>query len=229
MAQNRSNPLALAVLVSLSERPMHPYEVATTLRQRIKHRSVRLNYGALYRVVELLSKRGLIEPTETERAGRLPERTIYKLTDAGRAEINDWLAELISTPTTEYPQFVAGLSFLASLPPEQAAALLKQRLTQLTLEDAQAGATREILQKHGLPRLLWVEEEYRDRVRAAEIDFVRSLVRDIESGDLDGAEWWKAVHERGFDNVPPPFDPKQALGLHQQLERVVPDIEEDES
>jgi DNA-binding PadR family transcriptional regulator len=228
MAQNRSNPLALAVLVCLSERPMHPYEVATTLRQRLKHRSVRLNYGALYRVVESLSKRRLIEPTETERAGRLPERTIYKLTDAGRVEMNDWLADLISTPATEYPQFVAGLSFLASLSPEQAVTLLKQRITQLILEEARAGATREILQKHGLPRLLWLEEEYRDRVRTAELDFVRSLVRDIESGDLDGAEWWQAVQERGFDNVPPPFDPGQILGLHQQLQNVLPDTEEDE-
>jgi hypothetical protein len=43
--------------------------------------------------------------------------------------------------------------------------------------------------KRGLPRLLWVEEEYRDRVRAAEIDYVRALVRDIESGTLEGAGW----------------------------------------
>ena len=31
---SRSNPLALAVLVCLYERPMHPYEVAQTLRLR---------------------------------------------------------------------------------------------------------------------------------------------------------------------------------------------------
>jgi len=42
-ARSRSNPLALAVLVCLAERPMHPYEAATTLRQRQKHESVRLN------------------------------------------------------------------------------------------------------------------------------------------------------------------------------------------
>ncbi len=116
MKQHRSNPLALAVLVCLSERPMHPYEVATTLRQRVKERSVKLNFGALYGVVESLAKRGLIEPKETGRAGRMPERTIYQLTDAGRIESNDWLAELLSTPTIEYPQFVAGLSFSPRCP-----------------------------------------------------------------------------------------------------------------
>ena len=52
--RNRSNPLALAVLICLYERPMHPYEVATTLRQRGKHESVRLNYGSLYSVVASL-------------------------------------------------------------------------------------------------------------------------------------------------------------------------------
>jgi len=63
--RNRSNPLALAVLICLSERPMHPYEVATTLRQRQKHESVRLNYGSLYAVVASLEKRGLIVPQAT--------------------------------------------------------------------------------------------------------------------------------------------------------------------
>ena len=50
--RNRSNPLALAVLVSLYEKPMHPYEIAQTLRLRAKHESVRLNYGSLYAVVD---------------------------------------------------------------------------------------------------------------------------------------------------------------------------------
>lgn len=228
MTQNRSNPLALAVLVSLLERPMHPYEVATTLRQRQKQRSVRLNYGALYRVVESLAKRGLIETKEIGRAGRLPERTIYQLTDAGRIEISDWLAELLSTPTIEYPQLVAGLSFLAALPPEQVIELLKVRLSRLTLEEAQAGAIREVAEKHGLPRLLWVDEEYRERLLAAEIDYIRSLLGDIQSGALEGADWWQGVHERGFDRVPPPFDPEQLLELRQRDTNVLSDIEEDQ-
>lgn len=77
-ARHRANPLALAVLLCLYEKPMHPYEVATTLRQRGKHYSVRLNYGSLYAVVDSLERRGLIEATETRprrtatRADRLP-------------------------------------------------------------------------------------------------------------------------------------------------------------
>ena len=73
---SRSNPLALAVLVCLYERPMHPYEVAQTLRQRAKHESVRLNYGSLYGVVESLERRGMIRALETVRCGRFPSWTV---------------------------------------------------------------------------------------------------------------------------------------------------------
>jgi DNA-binding PadR family transcriptional regulator len=130
-ARSRSNPLALAVLVCLAERPMHPYEAATTLRQRQKHESVRLNYGSLYAVVASLEKRKLIAPQGTERKGRLPERTVYGLTDAGRIELHDWLTELLSTPVKDYTSFEAALSFLPTLPPEDVASLLRERAEHL--------------------------------------------------------------------------------------------------
>ena len=54
------------------------------------------------------------------------------------------------------------------------------------MEEAQAAATRELMHKRGLPRLFWVEEEYRDRLRAAEIDYVRSWSATSNQGP------WKA-------------------------------------
>src|SRR5215469_15771096 len=133
-ARNRANPLALAVLVCLYERPMHPYEVATTLRHRHKDESVRLNFGSLYGVVESLERRGLIAAEATKRSGRLPERTVYALTEAGQIEMQDWLTDLLSTPAKEYPAFQAALSFLPALPPDDVAALLSERASRLEAE-----------------------------------------------------------------------------------------------
>ena len=194
--RNRANPLALAVLICLYERPMHPYEVATTLRERNKHESVRLNYGSLYAVVESLERRGLVAPKEAVRAGRLPERTVYELTGPGRVEMHDWLTDLLSTPVKEYPAFQAALSFLPALPPVDVVALLRERAQRLAMEAARAHAARELVEKQGLPRLFWVEDEYRDLLREAELAYVQRLVREIEDGTLDGAAWWAAVHER---------------------------------
>ncbi len=212
-ARNRSNPLALAVMICLAERPMHPYEVATTLRQRHKHESVRLNYGSLYGVVESLARRGLIAAQETKREGRLPERTVYRLTDAGRVEVHDWLTELISTPVRDYPAFEAALSFLPALPPDQVAMLLQERAQQLEIELAQAAAIRELAEKSGLPRLALVEHEFESVLREAELGYVRALIRDIESGALEGMQWWRQIHERADDApIPPPphFDDASA-------------------
>jgi DNA-binding PadR family transcriptional regulator len=203
-AKNRSNPLALAVLVCLAEQPRHPYEVATTLRQRQKHETVRLNYGSLYGVVDSLERRGLIEAQETKRSGRLPERTVYRLTEAGRIEVHDWLTELLSTPVKEYPAFQAALSFLPALPPDDVVALLTERAQHLEAGLAQDAATRELAQKAGLPRLFWVEAEFDVVLREAELGYVRRLIADITSGALDGLEWWRGIHDSSDDPVVPP-------------------------
>lgn len=205
-ARSRANPLALAVLVCLAERPMHPYEVATTLRQRHKDDSVRLNFGSLYGVVESLERRGLIEAQETRRSGRLPERTVYALTAAGRIEIHDWLTDLLVTPAREYPAFQAALSFLPALPPDDVIALLGERAQRLEAELAAAAGTRELVEKMRLPRLLWIEGQFAVLLRRTELDFVRQLIRDIQSGALDGTAWWRELHERP-DEPPatPPF------------------------
>jgi DNA-binding PadR family transcriptional regulator len=202
--KNRTNPLALAVLICLFERPMHPYEVATVLRGRRKDESVRLNYGSLYSVVSSLERRALISAQGTAREGRLPERTVYEITQAGRIEAHDWLSELLSTPTKEYPAFEAALSFLPALPPEDVVALLEHRAASLELSLAQYRGARELVAEYGLPRLLWIEIEFAAAMRRAELDYTRQLIADILAGDLEGLEWWHALHETDGPPPPPP-------------------------
>jgi len=211
-ARNRTNPLALALLMCLYERPMHPYEAATTLRQRGKHYSVRLNYGSLYAVVESLERRGLIEAVETQRDGRLPERTVYRLTIAGQIEAQDWLSELVSTPVKEYPAFEAALSFLPALTPDQAGELLEVRAGHLELEIAQAEAIAEMMQKHALPRLFRIEGEYSLELKRTELAFVRKLANEIRTGSLEGSEWWQSVHEDADDVITYPRDWDRSIG-----------------
>jgi DNA-binding PadR family transcriptional regulator len=190
----RSNPLALAILACLREKPMHPYEMATTMRERAKHESIRLNYGSLYSVVEALERDGLIEAQETVREGRRPERTIYRLTEPGAEEFADWLADLLRTPAKEYPQFEAGLSLLGGLPPDEAAALLEERSERLEAALAEQRATLAGALADGLPRLLLVELEYAIAMRDAELAYTRALAREIASGALEGVELWRTLH-----------------------------------
>jgi DNA-binding PadR family transcriptional regulator len=199
----RSNPLALAVLNCLYERPMHPYEMAQTLRSRAKHESVRLNYGSLYGVVESLEGRQLIRAVETFREGRRPQRTVYEITDAGKTEMYEWLSELVAVPVKEYLQFEAALSLLGGLSPDDALPLLRQRCQALEVRLDQWQGVREALQKRGLARMHWIEDESQAALLQTELEFTRRLIADIESGDLEGVDEWRRWHEDGFAPSPP--------------------------
>jgi DNA-binding PadR family transcriptional regulator len=193
----RANPLALAVLVCLYERPMHPYEVAQTLRSRAKQESIRLNYGSLYAVVEGLEKRQLISARETVKDGKRPERTIYEITETGAREMTDWMTELLSVPAKEYPQFISGLSLIAALNPDDALAALQTRATALEFQLSQNRGTSKMARDMGLPRLFMLEGECEEQHMAAELHFVQALIKDVASGGLDGLDMWRAFHSDG--------------------------------
>jgi DNA-binding PadR family transcriptional regulator len=196
MAKRRvPNLLALAVLACVSERPMHPYEISTTLRTRGKEQSIKLNFGSLYSVVESLAKHGLIESRGTVRDGKRPERTVYEITADGRAELEDWLAELLSTPHKEYTSLEAALSLTAALAPDEVASLLETRTTRLRMELASVEAGLAYTDEMGLPELFVIEEQYRKALMEAELAFVTALAKRIEKDELGGSRWWRRVHE----------------------------------
>jgi DNA-binding PadR family transcriptional regulator len=201
-----SNPLALAVLACLVERPMHPYEISTTLRSRGKEQSIKLNYGSLYAVVESLHKHGLIEPRETTREGRRPERTVYEITPAGAIECEDWLAELLSTPTREFTSLEAGLSLMPLLAPDEVARLLEGRAERLRIEQRAIDAGHAEAAEMKLPQLFLIESMFRHAMLAAELEFVSALARDIRSDSFDGVTAWRRMHQLrgegvGFDQM----------------------------
>ena len=195
MSQRRvSNPLALAVLACLAEKPMHPYEIASTLRDRHKDESIKLNYGSLYSVIESLCRNQLIAAQETIREGKRPERTVFKLTEAGSVELNDWLSELLARPAKEYTQFEAGLSLMPVLPPKVATHLLRQRCELLEVEVANARAVEERVRKRNVPRLFMIEREYWRIQREAELAWVRQIAEEIDAGRLEGVDQWQRWH-----------------------------------
>ena len=196
MARRRvSNLLALAVLACVLERPMHPYEMSTTLRTRGKTQSIKLNFGSLYSVVDALGRHGLIEAQETVREGKRPERTVYAITPAGRAEFEDWLSELLSTPVKEYTSLEAALSLVAGISPDQAVALLTARAARLRMELGSVEAGLAYSREIGLPELFVVEEEYRKALMEAELAFVTALATRIENDELGGTRAWRRMHE----------------------------------
>ena len=174
-----SNPLALAILVLLYERPMHPYEMAGTMRERHKESSIKLNYGSLYTVIEQLLREHFISVREVLKEGKRPEKTVYELTATGEVELVDWMRELVSSPVKEYPMFEAALSLLPALPPEEVISLLEIRLglLQRTLQECELQEQK--CRQMKLPRLFSLESEYFRAVTQAEYKFSKDLLSDL--------------------------------------------------
>lgn len=190
-----SNPLALAVLATLTEEPMHPYRITQVLRERGKEHSIRLNWGSLYSVIASLEKNGLIEATHAERAGGRPERTVYAITDAGRAKAVGWLRHILETPAKEYPEFEAGLSLVMLLEPGEVLDLLGRRLERL---DERAAHLAEVMTMR-LPEIFLVEGRYELAMVAAERTFVADLVDRLARGAVGGQELWAEMRRRLAD------------------------------
>jgi DNA-binding PadR family transcriptional regulator len=204
-----ANPLALAVLALLFERPMHPYEMAATMKERHKEDSIKLRYGSLYTVIDMLLARGLLVAKEVSREGKRPERTVYALTPSGLDELRDWMRELLRDPAKEYPQFEAGLCLIPVLPPAEAVSLLRQRALQLSGKVWQMEAQHAELAQQDLsalsaeqelpaplvgkkfPPLFMVESEYRLALVRAELVFVNELVRRIAEEGWGPVEMWR--------------------------------------
>ncbi len=194
MASKRKvgNLLALAMLSYLVREPAHPYELSRMLREHGDDRSIKFTHGSLYMVVGQLAKAGFIAERETSRDGQRPERTVYALTPAGRAELRDWMRELVAEPKHEYPQFVAALSLIGALPPDEVVGLLRERLTRLA---EQRTELRALLDGTDVHPLFLVEEEYRLALLDAETAFVKGFIDRIEDPDTGWGPMWAGFHK----------------------------------
>jgi DNA-binding PadR family transcriptional regulator len=195
MARPVSNPLALAVLSCLWERPMYPYEITTTLRERGKEESIRLNFGSLYAVIKSLQKHGLIETDRVEKEGNRPERIVYAITDAGRTEAISWLRELLEVPQKEYPAFEAGLSLIAMLRPDEALDVLRRRIERL---DDLIGARQDELRApdvESVPEIFLIETQYLIEMLQAERRWIGRLLERLDAGEVGGQHLWKQMHD----------------------------------
>jgi DNA-binding PadR family transcriptional regulator len=186
MSAPRSS-LGLMVLGTLLEAPMHVYRMQKLLEQRGKNRVVNVRSRAsLYQALDRLVRLGLVEVQETVRGEARPDRTIYVITDAGRDAAAEWLREMLRSTGGEFPEFVAAVSVLMMLAPDDAREQLELRAERLAADLAETEA--ELTAAPELPRLFLLEEEYRRTVLQAELAWVGGVVDDLAAGRLTWSE-----------------------------------------
>lgn len=186
----RFSPLALVVLGLLDEAPMYPYRMQQLIRERGKDAVVNVAHRAsLYQTIGRLERDGLIEVRATARNENRPERTVYQLTSVGRETVYLWLREMLATPASEFPGFPAAVSFVYLLTPSAARQALSRRAEAL---DAEQRRLTAVLTEHAdsVPRLFLLETEYLEAIVAAELIWVRKVIKDLDAGRLKWSRAW---------------------------------------
>jgi len=173
----------VTVLALLLQQPRHPYELHRFILDTHKDYVSGLP-RSLYHAVDRLAGEGLIEPVDTAREGRRPERTVYRITEEGRAELTTRLRRMLERPDPDTTVLTAAVSLMACLPLDVAESSLRTRVAALEGAVAGADATLTGLQESGLPRMLLLEVEYERAVRAAELAWLRGLLDDLRTGAL---------------------------------------------
>ena len=162
---------------------MHPYQMQRLLKDRHKDEILTLKRGSLYHAIGRLDRSALIEVETTGREGRRPERTTYRITQAGVEVLMGTLRQIIGSPRQETPEFMAALSFMVHLDPAEARGKLGERCQALQgkIEGLTAGLERAC---SFVQRINLVESEYLLALLKAELNWVRKLEEDVRTGKL---------------------------------------------
>jgi DNA-binding PadR family transcriptional regulator len=188
-SSDRRSTLGLVLLALLAEEPMHPYRMQQMIKQRGKDRIANVAArNSVYQTIDRLLRASLIEVRETSRDERRPERTVYELTDAGRAALRSWLRGMLAAPAREFPEFPAALASLMLLSPMEVTEQLSARAAVLSAEvDQERVGLAEFPE---LPRLFRLDDEYLLAVREAELRWVNGVLEALRMGELTWSEEW---------------------------------------
>src|SRR3979409_505815 len=171
MPTNRRQPrtlLALAILELLAEGPKHPYEMKQHMHHRGTHRAIPTKAASSSDTLHRMPKAAFIDPLVTNREGRRPERTIYRLTASGADELESFLRQLVEQPSREYPRFGAALMFLGALRrKEEAIKALERRAAAFEEEIENVDSMLRGLPPF-LPRLFALEAQSHQDMRRPE-------------------------------------------------------------
>ena len=108
----------LIVLGILKKEPMSAYDIQKLVEYRNISKWVKISTPSIYKKAIQLEEKGLIRG-EIVKEGKMPEKVIYSLTDAGEAEFERLMFEISEKPINIFLDFNAVIVNLDSLPPEK--------------------------------------------------------------------------------------------------------------
>ncbi|MCI8418628.1 MAG: PadR family transcriptional regulator [Lachnospiraceae bacterium] len=113
----------LIVLGMLKKAPMSAYDIQKLVDYRNISKWVKISTPSIYKKTIQLEEKGFIAG-DIVKEGKMPEKAIYSLTEAGEREFERLMAEISGKPIRIFLDFNAVIVNLDSLPPEKQGACI---------------------------------------------------------------------------------------------------------
>jgi DNA-binding PadR family transcriptional regulator len=175
---------SLFILGVLHRGDFHPYEIKRRLENAMVECFTDVDVGTLYYAVRQLEKDGLISAVGQERVTRGGVRTVYRITEKGRAEFKDLLHRQFEQPGPVSQTLYGALLFLHLCDLEAVEGLVRRRIATLEDQIAKLDTVREQMRE-----VLSTGGQYLirhlDRQRRLDREWLSELLADIEARRVD--------------------------------------------
>ena len=139
--------LVLGTLARLG--PMHGHQLKRSIETINIEAWSEVRAGSLYHALHQLAAEGLIELVQTERPGRLPARTVYRITAAGEADLEALRDRALREVRPSADPFDVALWVAAGLDPARLGDVVRRRLDALRRQLAELSDERLSLVANG--------------------------------------------------------------------------------
>jgi DNA-binding PadR family transcriptional regulator len=99
-------PFQHVILALLEDGPSHGWEMKSRIEAALGPEYGGLNKGYIYEVIHKMEREGTIVSRVEPQAGMRPDRSVHEITEAGREQLSQWLAEPVRPAAGFRDEFV---------------------------------------------------------------------------------------------------------------------------
>ncbi|MDD9271379.1 PadR family transcriptional regulator [Paenibacillus sp. GCM10023248] len=169
--------MKLVILGLLMEANRHTYDIRQTMKERGMNNYMKLQDGSLYYAMDQLRKDGHVEALEVVRDTNRPEKTVFRITEAGKVKFQELLIEQLHEDFKHYHPLYVALPFTVHGDQAKIADILENKIMAQRMlmnkmrslyEEHRSIVPRVILQmmigtyKRAFSEMKWLEQLQKD-------------------------------------------------------------------
>ncbi|MDZ7292394.1 MAG: PadR family transcriptional regulator [candidate division KSB1 bacterium] len=174
----------IVILGLLSECPMHGYQIHQQIKLREMDYWAKIKLPSIYTTLTRLEEQGLITSGK-EKVGKMPERTVYSLTPAGREKLAELVEYFLRTEEVSEWLFGLGIAFIRGARREKVLEALQLR--RQNIEKHLTSLNEELARhKDKAPFNWYMLIEHANKQIQFELEWIDQLIDTVQT-----VEHWK--------------------------------------